>query len=109
WAGPWRREPPGDCRRGLPRRVDAVIARSRLAGRGLVAEEIGSWHTEAIPYRNYTQQRDVQLHRRQVGHWSALGWGANQIPGVVTWNSRREHRYAASAVQTRLVTSTTVR
>jgi hypothetical protein len=38
-----------------------LAAGSRLAGRGLVAEGIGSWHTEPVPYPNYTQQRDGHL------------------------------------------------
>src|SRR5262249_4316655 len=64
WAGPWRRGRPGACRHGGPRRADGGAARSRLAGRGPVAEGIGSWHTGPLPCRNYTQQRDGQPRRR---------------------------------------------
>jgi hypothetical protein len=42
WARPWRRVLPGACRHGGPRRVHSGAARSRLAGRGPVAEGIGS-------------------------------------------------------------------
>jgi hypothetical protein len=63
WAVPWRSERPGACRRGSRRRVGGAGARFRLAAREPVGEEFGSWHTEAIPYRNYTPRRDVQLHR----------------------------------------------
>ena len=51
---------------GGPRRVGRGGAGSRLGGHGHVAVAIGSWHTEPIAYRNYTQQRDVQLRRRQA-------------------------------------------
>jgi hypothetical protein len=72
---------PGACRRGGgPRRVGGAVACSRLAGRGPVAEGTGSWHTGPVPCRNYTQQRDVQLRRRQSGNGSASAWGANQKP-----------------------------